>query len=331
MRKILFLLKNKIYVVIMIIFSQVATASVCTKLFDDNGQATKNLMELLEVTKATINGPKTLSNIANSAAIKKWHEHPNKERWYFQLPAHLKENASDIINICENKLGMRYKILPKDIKNRGDVKYSGVLFLGASFFRVDNRADFYNKLLSHDSIDRKLKVWVLSGERKLDANIGETNDNFYKLMNAKQPQNVMPTDELSMIKFVFHYKMPKDIDVEYIDSKKEQDFFRATTASTVKAWAQKIPYSSQVSYYLGISNQPYIGYQELVVNLVLKEMGKKNIVVHMVGDASQPASNLDNHAAILLDTVAKIIELCSRAAAISPEGAATGFSKKEDL
>ena len=116
-----------------------------------------------------------------------------------------------------------------------------------------------------------------------------------------------------MIKFIFYYKLPNETEVEYIYSEKDPKHTRATTASTTYAWAEKIPELPQKSYYLGISNQPYIDYQESVINLALKKIGKRNIEVHVIGSQTQQQKDPDNHAAVLLDAVSKIIANCNEA------------------
>ena len=68
---------------------------------------------------------------------------------------------------------------------------------------------------------------------------------------------------------------------------------------------------ARVCYYLGISNQPYIDYQESVINLALKKTGKRNIEVHVIGSQTQQQKDPDNYAAILLDTVSKTISNCN--------------------
>lgn len=293
--------------IFLAVTSYAALPDSCAMLFDANGIATNPLAELLELTKANISEPKSIKRIAESIEIKNWRTHSGKERWCYQLPEHLKNSATKIIAIGENKLDMKTKILPK--KN---VKYSGILFLGATLNSVINRVEFYKQLINAGVVDKKLKIWVLTGERKLDEKAGETDDTFRKLIPNGEKNVSFPTNELEMIKFVFHYLMPKDLEIEYIDSKKDQGVGRATTLSTTIAWAEKMPVTPQATYYLGISNQPVVTYQEMVINLTLKKINRKDIAVHVIGNEMLPVKvkKPDNYAAILLDTIAKTVDLC---------------------
>ncbi len=279
---------------------------ICKNLFDEHGNATLGLTNLLAITEARINGPKNILNVCYSPDVKEWRDHPGTERWNLTLKNNLKNKDLNIIKICENELGIKGTVLPKK------VKYSGILFLGASFNSVLNRVEFYNKLIKGNIIDKELKIWILTGKRDLDEKAGETKKNFLELVPAGQKPLPLPPDEQSMIKFIFHYKIPKETKVEYIYSEKELNHTRATTASTVYAWAAKIPNPPHKTYYLGISNQPYVTYQESVINLTLQEASKKNIEVHVIGEEERPREDTNNYAAILLDTISKIISNCNK-------------------
>jgi hypothetical protein len=293
-----------LYVMFSCINANAETPDKCAAFFDSNGVATQKLVDLFAIMK--IQDHKDIYNVYNSLEeIKKWRIHPGVERWNLKLPNNLKNNARGIINICENKFGMKEEVLPKNIK------YSGVLFLGATLSRVVDRVGFYHKLVNGKILDKKLKIWVLTGERELDEKAGETKENFLKLVPYGQKPLPLPTNELGMIKFVFYYLMPKEIDIEYIYSAKDPNHTRATTASTTYTWAEKIQQSLQKSYYVGISNQPYVDYQELVMNIALQKIGKKNIVVQVVGSEVSQIEDHDNYAAILLDTVSKTISSCN--------------------
>lgn len=287
------------------VFSTAAHANACRSLFDHDGRATSNLSSLLDITKTHINGSKNVTNINDSSDVKEWRTHKlGTERWEFILPDNLENSADKIINICENGFDIKKMVLPKN------AQYSGVLFLGATFQRVVNRAEFYNLLRKKNLIDKKLKIWVLTGERNLDEKVGETEENFLMLVPPRQKPLPLPRNEFEMIKFVFAYKMPKDITVEYVYSEKDPNHVRATTASTVRAWVEKIPSSPDKTYYVGISNQPYVYLQESSINLELKKMGKKNIIVNVVGGELQEYESANNHAAILLDTISKRVANC---------------------
>ena len=277
----------------------------CANFCNSNGAVTQNLSDLLTTAQAQYYKSKDISTIQKSADITEWRTHPKTERWNFMLPTKFKKHTNAIIDICENKLGMKKRILPNK-----KINYSGVLFLGASLNNVVDRTRFYNEMVAKGKIDKKLKVWVLTGERKLNKQIGETKQNFLKLVPTGEKPLPLPTNEMEMIKFVFHYMVPKETKVEYIYSPKDPNCTRATTASTTVAWANKIPRPSHQDYYLGISNQPYVAYQELVTNRVLHTLSRKNIRVSVIGDEALPHKNRENYASVLLDTVAKIIAYC---------------------
>jgi len=285
--------------------AQAKAVDSCKFLFDGQGIATEGLSDLLDEAKTKIQSPKNIYNVDDSPDVEKWRTHPGVERWDLELPNKIKNSANSIIDICDN-LGMKEKVLPKNSS------YSGVLFLGASFKTVVNRLEFYTKLLNEGVISKELKVWVLTGERKLNKKVGETKENFLELIPSGEKPLPLPRNEFEMIKYVFHYKMPKNVRVGYIYSKKDPNHTRATTMSTVHEFAKRIPESSQTEHYLAISNQPYVDYQKSAIYLALEKMGRKNIEVHVIGGRAKENDNLNNRAAILLDTVSKIISNCKK-------------------
>lgn len=278
--------------------------SGCEKLFDSDGMATQGLSELLTITKTQIPATRNIYQVC--AALEKWRNFgPN--RWEFKLPAELKNTKDKVINICEHKLDMQETILPKNFK------YSGVLFLGATLSRVIDRLSFYKKLVNSGRVDKTLKMWVLSGDRKIAPEVGETPENFSKIVISTKPPIPIPTDksdELEMIKFIFYYQKPEEINTEYVYSEKESNYHRATTASTIEAWLKKIPTSPQKTYYLAISNQPFVNYQNSVISYILSKTGRaKDIEIHTIGGETN-YQDKENQAAILLNTVAKTIYNC---------------------
>ena len=101
----------------------------CGDFFDSKGRPTQKLSDLFDVARIII--PSSGSDVCGIHAhyvIKKWRTHPGVERWDLELAPNLKDRADAIIDLCENNFGMKNEVLPD--KN---VKYSGVIFLGASF------------------------------------------------------------------------------------------------------------------------------------------------------------------------------------------------------
>jgi hypothetical protein len=279
------------------------------------GQITDTLVRLLGLTGIRIEGdlvesdwpePKLilssrkLNEVVNAVQGKKdpkvnWLGNPIKERWEEDLeksPLEVKQ-AKKIIELCDNDLRLstevRLKTTPK-----------GILFLGAALNRVRTRLAFLNELYDKKLLSIFLPVYLLTGERTLDKDIGESQEDLMNQSNGIisfrndwKPSAEHITDEGEMLKLVFAQSRHKDLaekSIHLIYSPKGSGR-RATTESTVVQWLNDR--SPESGSYIAISNQPYVYYQELVIRRVLLETNHLDICVTVFGPGI-PAQSLDD-------------------------------------
>lgn len=216
-----------------------------------------------------------------------WFGDAKKERWEEDLN---KSNiqltqAIQIINTCLKSLKQSEQILPK-------MEAKGVLFLGATLLRVRTRLAFMNHLYDTKQLSVDLPVYVLTGERMLDEKAGETqaalmdaDNGVIKFRKDWKKSNNKINDEGKMIQLVFdqsRYASLNNDKVIFVYSHKGEGR-RATTESTVVQWLKDHKPSS--GYYVAISNQPYVFYQEAVIRRTLLQAGGSDIQVQVVGSA----------------------------------------------
>jgi hypothetical protein len=294
---------KKLIIAFFIVIAVSHNANALHSLFNNNEMASAELMRLLEVTGVKVEGKPNLNNVHKAIEKARWQSPLGTDRWEMELPRELHHKANEIIKVCHDDLGMGKAVIPNA------ANYSGALFLGAVFKRVVERVIFYKNLLSLGLIDPKLKIWILTGERPLSAAAGESDEALKQIIPEEQKVKTLPTNETEMLKFVFHYLMPKDVELEYVLAWKDPNHKRATTYTSIEAFLRALPNSSTANHkFLVISNQPFIIYQQSVMELVLKKLGYPNISVHAVG--GQIHTNITNkpqHAAVLLDTIAKTV------------------------
>ncbi len=301
--------------------------------FDKNNQATNDVVRLLGLTGIRIqndhltpdkNWPeakltlksRSLEEITDAVQGKTnpevaWKRPNNKERWEMQLSFPLTQNQLDLIkNIYLNDLKFANEENPKSRA------YKGVLFLGSTLKSARIRLSFLNKLIDSKRITFS-KVFVLTGERQLTSDMGETKEAFLNKDNGIITFNSdwtfseqFPTDETDMVKLVFSQsKHPtlKDENIIFVHTLRKDEERRATTETTVYKWLDLC--NPEPGHYLAISNQPFVLYQELVIYNALQKAGRKDIHVEVVGsavDSTMHNFKTDQEVAILLDNLARI-------------------------
>lgn len=302
--------------------------------FDDNGLATNALVELLGETGIQIkddvrkeNWPQPLLmlktrqiNEIDEALQGKtnpkvaWHQ-GKTQRWHMRPKVPLgDQKAKEIIQLCFEKFDLATARYPKE------KQYKGVLFLGSLLSSVRQRLAFLNELVEKNAITFD-KVYVLTGERKLEPGCGETaakllkgDPHIIELKSSWQTPKKLPANETEMVKLVFDqsaHPLLTPERVKFVHSLKEKGHSRATTKSTTEQWIQE--YQPENGTYLAISNQPFALYQELVIKRNMLA-NKKDIQIEAVGPGISPETianyNMEhptNKAAVLLDNIAKII------------------------
>lgn len=253
-----------------------------------NGQVNSLILRLLELTGVEHDG--TLPSIV-TATQAQWLRKPGSERWDIQ-----KTTASyqqELYEIC-NKLRMFQEIDP------AYPKYEHAFVLGAIFDRMKVRFQFlidqWNKGVRFNNIV------LLAGSRAANKEQGENQENLEQWAQVKIEK--MPETETELLKFIYdHIQMPEDmrkIPVQIIDvpmqKKADGTFTRPTTADTIQAWIATNPQAGKI---LAVSSQPYVGYQDSVMQTLIPD----SFDVDTVGQACCA----DQKIGLLLDTLARIL------------------------
>jgi hypothetical protein len=279
--------------------------------FTKDGKPTAALHKLLKATHISVEPTDTVIQIHEKTKAAGWQSKPGMERPDMQLPDGLKDSASHIITIGEKFLNLQATVYPKP-----GMHFDGVLYLGAAFTRIITRIEFYNQLVDRGLLRPDLKMYVLTGDRKASPEkFGESPEAFLKFARERNGNpsleltpGELPTNELEIIKFVFKYIAPKAHSVEYIYSPKDATHTRATTDSTMVSFLDKV---TEGGTFVAISNQPYVDYQQSVLALRIGKLSRHDVHVYTVGaedtEEAKESRDLNNYAAIILDSVGKII------------------------
>jgi hypothetical protein len=267
-------------------------------LYDQYGIASKGLQNLLTNSGVIIEGPYHITNINRAIYDAGWAAPPGVERCDLQLPEKLKCKEDIIIDICHSDLKMGKAILPCQSK------YDALLFLGASFSRVVNRAKFLWNMAKDRKLDANHEMWILTGVRSLNNKAGETIEVMSKISPAGM-LSPAPTNEYEVIKYVFvSLGIPSGIKVRDIYSEIEEGYNRATTFSTMEAFLN-LADNRKGSSFAAISNQPYVTYQLTALELALQKSNRSDVTIEVIGDQASIPADKGNYAATLLDTVGK--------------------------
>lgn len=232
----------------------------------------------------------TLSSIVDETQ-KHWLRKPGAERWDIENSPHV--NQQEIYKIC-NELQMFSEVKPEYIQ------YEHAFVLGAIFDKMKARFQFlidqWNKGVRFNSIV------LLAGSRAANKEQGENKEHLEKWANVKIEN--MPQTETELLKFIYdHIAMSEDmrkVPVQIIDVpmlyNSDGTLRRPTTADTIEAWLATHPAKGKV---LAISNQPYVGYQ----NSVLETLIPSSFEVDTVGQGC----DINQKIGLLLDTLARTL------------------------
>lgn len=269
-------------------------SSRTSSYLDSKAEVTQPILKLLKITGIKLSSSQLEKVVSatqgQSDPSLSWIGTPTKERWEKdskKITLSLAQ-AKKIINICSNDLGQGKAVHLQTSHPKG------ILFLGSTLSSVRKRLAYLNTLYSKGTLSLSRPVYILTGERKLDATIGETS---FELINPSNgiisfrkdwvPSDKIASDEGEMIELVFaqsrHEKLKKE-NIHLVYSPKGEGR-RATTESTVKQWLQD--FSPKGGTYIAISNAPYIFCQECVIRRVLLQLGRNDICVRVVGSAME--------------------------------------------
>lgn len=235
-------------------------------IVDKKGHPSPVLKELLE--KCGIQHDGTLKTIVEQTQ-KAFLRPADKERW--EIGWETKLNPETANNLFD-KLGLIKEVKPSD------QQYDYALLMGAIASTVRTRLNYLATLFKN-GIHFK-KIIFLGGARPLDT---ELESEFilynpdvtrYPLNPAWQKPSKLPKTEIEMMRMLYEQmdlsSEFRAIPVRFIDTPMQQNpngtIRRPNTADTIKEWLTTKPKHGSV---LVISNQPYIGYQDVIVRTFL--------------------------------------------------------------
>lgn len=256
------------------------------------GKPTSALLSLLSALSITHDG--TLESIV--AATQK--EQPGgflrargKERWELES---FFEKKKEIILDHANQLHLIEAVQP--LKKQ----YEYAVILGATINSVRNRIGFLIDLWQ--SGVRWKKLIIFAGNRPLDPTLESKEQlinatNGYTTFKKDWQLTTDPKIETDMARMVLDQSLLpnewKQIPVEIINCPMNKDGSRPTTFDTIQFWLSTKPEHGSI---LAISNQPYIGYQDVV----LRSQLPNTFTLEMVGRGSKNTTP-----ELLLDTIAR--------------------------
>jgi hypothetical protein len=269
--------------------------------FTSEGRVTASFKLLLKALNFPLSQHDNFIEIYQKILAAGWQNKPATERYAMDINNTTADERKDIINICNNELGFNKEVLPSN------KTYDGIFLLGSDLEDTIKRVDFYKKLLRENLINPNIKLFILTGDRKVSNEYGETKEAFEALLKRNEELKKIPSNELEMIKFVLSHNLPELTKYEVIYSGIDKEHIRATTASTIEKFLELYPFSAKPKTYLVISNQPFIDYQDSVIKLVMAKAAREDIQIETVGFGGFPQVDEVNNAAILLDTIAKTL------------------------
>lgn len=232
----------------------------------------------------------TLASVVDETQ-KHWMRKPGSERW-------------DVVDISSDYQKELYTIC-KELSLFSEIKpehqeYEYAFVLGALFQRMKLRFEYLVHLWNQGV--RFNSIVFLSGSRPINQAQGENQDELEKWTNIKI-QN-MPQTETELLQFIYdHIVMPEEmrklpvyiIDVPMLKNT-DGTVRRPTTPDTVEWWLKTDPKPGKV---LAVSSQPYVWYQDSVLQTLLSS----TFEVDTVGQACLD----DPKIGVLLDTLARIL------------------------
>lgn len=244
------------------------TLPLTQKVVNPDGMPTKLLARLLELTSIL-----PVANLEQLIVATQHHylRPKNLERWQL-TPMHFGEHEEEILSLLK-QLGFIDEI------GASTTTYEAALVLGATVTSMRERIAFLVKEWQRGI--RFLSIVGLTGHRSrfLDQ---ESETILFNKQNAILPlkgdallPEILPENELEIMKFLFvHSELPHEwsqVRVIFVDARKglgsDPSNKRITTLDTIQAWIKD--FQPKPGRYLVVSSQPYVIYQDVVVNSVL--------------------------------------------------------------
>lgn len=258
------------------------------KIVNQQGVVAPAVLQLLSLTSVTTDG--TLSDIV-AQTQKNWLRTAGSERWDIQEV--VSDKQQEMLSLF-NQLSMLEEIRPQN------KQYEHMMILGALFDTMVQRMQ--HAITLWKSGVRCNHIALLAGARLAVAAQGENKESFEKFCG--HALECVPQTEAEMITFIYdHIDMPSDmraVPVEIIDvpmlEKSDGTMRRPNTADTIEWWLKTNPAQGCV---LAISNQPYVWYQQAVLETLLPNQ----FYIETVGSKSSDSVKLG----VVLDTLARVL------------------------
>lgn len=229
---------------------------------------------------------------------------------YKKLCNGLSTAAKEKLLTLFNKLGYVEAIYPKN--KTPDY----ICIQGSTVPTMRERLMFLAKLVEEEKIilTDKTKIVALVGERPLfksETTAVLLDPSPWQIDPMWQAPEVLPTDEREAALFIWQQlKLPKALrerSILFVDAKKKQGESRAQTVDSTQTWLETEQVEGDI---LMISSNPYISYQEAVMNYAIKKAGlHQQVHVEGTGCGTKSIKDIDVELGILLDTLAREIHM----------------------
>lgn len=249
-----------------------------------------SVLQILELTGIEYDG--SLADIV-AQTQQSWLRKPDQERW--QMEQEVIEHEQSIKHVFDT-LGLYTAVEPTY------QEYDYVLILGALFSRIKDRLAYVLYLWNKGV--RFKQIVFLGAARPAVAAQGENMQEYLDWIGRDGLDMQEPQTETDVMKFVYHHmSMPdevKNLPVTFIDTPMLENSIgvvrRPTTGNTIDWWLKEDPKPGSCLF---VSNQPYVGYQNSVVQTLMP----KSFTVETVGTGCDALVKTE----IMLDTLARLL------------------------
>lgn len=270
-------------------FNSQTSESHIPPIINKQGQVNDQVTQILKLTD--VNHNESLPDIVHKTQTA-WLRKPGIERW--EMEKLITEHDTELKKLFD-EIGLYQEIKPTD------QHYSYLLILGGLFSRMQKRFDYAIQL--YQAGIRFNKIVLLAGARPAVSDQGENLTNFLAF-SGQTVLDKVPQTETEMLKFIYdHSHMPeamKKIPVQIIDvpmlATDSGTLRRPSTSDTITWWLNTNPTPGSC---LAISNQPYVAYQQSVLQTILPA----DFNIQTVG----PVCTQNEEISVLLDTLARIL------------------------
>ncbi len=300
----------------------IGLASICNVqagIVDKKGNILPEVLNIVSMFNYELSENKTINiNALNSFVPEVFLRPADSERYEEKAIQHYKK-------LCAPLSFDQKQSLLESFRRLGDIDsvypvhqtYDYIAIQGATVPTMRHRLMFLVHLIENDKIKIKAntKIIFLVGERALyQSETSEVllNPSPYEKDPKWQPPQTLPPDERQAARMIWaQLKLPKALrntQPYFTNTSKQAGTSRAQTQDCIQDWLKTHHAEGRI---LMISSNPYISYQEGVVNLAVAEAG---FAEKVQVDPAGPGMSIDNQdldivLGLALDTLARTISI----------------------